>query len=62
MTDFIYRLEVKHGQDQRQVDADSWAEEEGWMVFYRKPPEGGRREYWRVRLDCVVAMETRKMP
>lgn len=58
MTEF--RLEMRHGQEQRIVKADSFnaATPDGWMIFYRKPPQGGTVEYWRVRIDCVVSMET----
>lgn len=55
-----YRVEVKFGQDIRQVDADNFAESGDWLIFYRKPPQGGLVEYWRVRMDCIVAMETSK--
>lgn len=61
MADYKFRLELKFGQDQREVDADLWREEGEWMIFYRKPSQGGTAEYWRVRLDCVVSMESRKL-
>ena len=60
MSEYTFRVEVMHGQDQREVNADKFAEQDGWLVFYRKPPQGGTIEYWRVRLDCVVSMETCK--
>lgn len=60
MSEYTFRVEVTHGQDQREVNADKFAEQDGWLVFYRKPPTGGIVEYWRVRLECVVSMETRK--
>ena len=54
-----FQLELRVGQDQRQVEADSWSQENDWMIFYRLPPQGGpRTEYWRVRLSDVVCMET----
>lgn len=55
-----FRVEMKHGQDQRVIEADSYdpGDAFGWMVFYRRPPQGGTQEYWRVRLDCIVSMET----
>lgn len=55
-----YRVEVKHGQDLRVVEADQFHSEDGsgWLIFYRKPPQGGTVEYWRVRLECVVSVET----
>lgn len=60
MSEYTFRVEVMHGQDQREVDADKFAEQDGWLVFYRKPLQGGLNEYWRVRLECVVSMETCK--
>lgn len=58
MTEF--RLEMKHGQSQRIVEADRFISEtaSGWLIFYRKPPQGSIEEYWRARLDSVVSMET----
>jgi hypothetical protein len=53
-----YRIEVTHGQDQRLVEADDWIQIDDWLVFYRKPATGGTIEYWRVRLEHVVSMET----
>lgn len=61
MTTFC--IEMKHGQDMRRVEADSFNSNElGWMIFYRKPPQGGTKEYWRVRLESVVSMETVPWP
>ena len=55
-----FRIEMKHGQDMREVEADSFNPDiQGWMIFYREPPQGGRREYWRVRLESVVSMESK---
>lgn len=54
-----FRIEVTHGQDQREVEADAFASEGEWLIFYRNPPQGGRREYWRIRTECVVCMETK---
>lgn len=54
-----YRVEVMHGQDQREVTAESFSFHDGWMIFWRRPAQGGTKEYWRVRTECVVAMETR---
>lgn len=55
-----FKLEMRTGQDQRLVEADQWAQADDWMIFYRLPPEGGRKEYWRVRLADVVSMETKR--
>lgn len=52
-----YQLEMRFGQTYREVEADSWDDSGGWMVFYRLPPEGGHaQEYWRVRTSDVVSM------
>lgn len=59
-TKFSFRVEMKHGQDIRHVDADCFSEEGEWLVFHRKPPVGGTREYWRLRLESVVSIETIK--
>lgn len=57
--EYEFRLEMRTGQDMRHVNADSRAESDGWLIFCRKPPQGGAAlEYWRVRLDDVVSMET----
>lgn len=57
---FRFRVEMNQGQDMREVMADCFdsASNPGWIVFYRCPPSGGRVEYWRARIDCVVSMET----
>jgi hypothetical protein len=56
----VFKIEMKVGQEQRLVDADRFSAttEEGWIIFYRKPPTGGIVEYWRARLEHVVSMET----
>lgn len=56
---FTFRVEMLHGQDQREVDADSFMQVDGWLIFSRTRPQGGLIEYWRAKLDCVVSMETR---
>lgn len=56
---FLYCLEMRANDPRREVSADSYEERGDWLVFFRAPPEGGKREYWRVRLDAVVSMETR---
>lgn len=62
MPDHKYRflVETRFGQDQRQVFADSYGQTDDWLIFYRNPPQGGKDEYWRVRLDAVVCMETKR--
>lgn len=57
---FIYRLEMRAADPQRQINADSHHESGDWLIFYRNPPQGGKDEYWRVRLDAVISMETQK--
>lgn len=58
---FEYRLEMRAADPQRQVSADHHTQENGWLIFYRKNPQGGPSlEYWRVRLDSVISMETRR--
>ena len=59
---FTFRVEMLHGQDQRVVEADSFSCLDSWMVFYRDKLQGGKVEYWRVKMDCVVAMETKANP
>lgn len=59
-----FNLEMRAGQtddNHRVVDADRFTSDEvsGWLIFYRNPPQGGIKEYWRVRLDAVVSMETK---
>lgn len=56
--DFTFRVEMRVGQDQRRVDADNFGEVDGWLIFYRRPPQGGIQEHWRARLVDVVSMET----
>lgn len=58
MTEYTFRVEMTHGQDIRQVEADLFNQMDDWIIFYRKPPQGGVVEYWRARKECVVAMET----
>jgi hypothetical protein len=55
-----FKVEMKHGQDHRIVEADTFDsdKESGWLIFYRRPPQGGIREYWRARLDSVISFET----
>lgn len=55
---YRFRVEMTTGQEQRQIDADSYREEFGWLMFYRNPPQGGKVEFWRVRLDHVVCIHT----
>ena len=59
-TKFIYRLEMRAPDPQRQINADSYHQSGDWLIFYRNPPQGGKDEYWRVRLDAVISMETKK--
>lgn len=54
-----FRLEMRTGQDIREVEADHFREEGRWLIFFRKPPQGGVKEYWRAQLDDVVSMETK---
>ena len=58
MTTFTVDLTTKTGS--YKVIADTWAEQNGWIVFHDKPPEGGIREHWRVRREFVVAIATKK--
>lgn len=54
-----FKVEMNAGQDHRIVEADSFATEDGWLIFHRLPPQGGpRKEYWRARIDAVVSVET----
>lgn len=55
---FRFNIEMNTGQDLRRVDAASFSQEGDWLVFYRKPPQGGTQEYWRARMAHVVSMET----
>jgi hypothetical protein len=53
-----FKLEMRVGQDQRVVEADSRTEEGDWFVFYRRPATGGTVEYWRVKQADIISMET----
>lgn len=54
-----YLVEMQSGQEQRQVDADTFTEVDGWLIFSRVPAKGGRAiEYWRARTDLVARMTT----
>jgi hypothetical protein len=55
MTDFTFLVEMGAGQPRRQVDADSFAVREGWLVFYRNG-----EEYWRANTAVVTSMETKR--
>lgn len=57
---FRYHLEINAPDPQRQVTADSWYESDGWLSFFRNPPQGGKVEYWRCQRDAVISMETKK--
>lgn len=58
---FTFRLEMRAADPQREVTADSFDTADGWLIFYRRIPQGGSPlEYWRVRLDSVISMETRR--
>lgn len=59
MSDYTFRVEMTHGQDMRHVDADFHKTIDGWLIFYRKSPQGGVEEYWRARIEAVVSIETR---
>jgi hypothetical protein len=55
-----FRIEMRVGQDMREVDADRFGSADGWLIFYRDPPQGGHsKEYWRVQTADVVSMETK---
>ncbi|ASK88479.1 hypothetical protein SPHFLASMR4Y_01732 [Sphingorhabdus sp. SMR4y] len=60
MADYTFRIQMNVGQDMRHVEADGYKQEDPWLIFYRKPAEGGTSEYWRVKTDCVVSMETKR--
>jgi hypothetical protein len=60
MANFRFRVEMRVGQDQRVIEADSFTSDDQWMIFYRNPPQGGKVEYWRVRMDVVASMETQR--
>ena len=54
-----YRLELRDGQPDREVKADTFMEETGWLIFSRYPATGGTsREFFRIRLAEVLTMET----
>lgn len=54
-----YRVEVgTTGNDFREITADTWREANEWLIFSRRPPVGGMREHWRVRLSDVVSIGT----
>ena len=59
-TEFTFNLEMAAGYKQRVVDADSFTIQEPWLIFHRRPPQGGSAEYWRVNLQHVISMETRR--
>lgn len=54
-----YKIEMRVGQDQRIVKADRCTINEDWTVFLITPPQGGIREYWRVKTADIISMETR---
>ena len=54
-----FRVEMSEGQQHRVVDADHMVTEGDWLIFYRKPPEGGRVEHWRAALRFVVCVESK---
>lgn len=58
--DFQFHVEMRVGQGLRVVNADSFTSDDHWLIFYRKPPQGGLLEYWRVRIDVVAGMETKR--
>ena len=54
-----YKVEMRVGQDHRMVKADSFGSQDGWQIFYRNPPQGGRaKEYWRVQVADVISITT----
>lgn len=56
---YRFRIEMRTGQDMREVNADSHGQTDDWLIFYRNRPQGGGPvEYWRVRMDVVASMET----
>jgi len=58
---FTFRLEMDAKDPQREIHADSFGTTESWLIFYRKNPQGGSQlEHWRVRLDAVISMETKR--
>lgn len=58
--EYRYLVELRQGEPHRQIDADGFNEIGDWMIFHRKPPQGGIKEYWRVRMTDVVCMETKR--
>lgn len=56
-TGFTFRVEMTEGQSQRQVDADNFADDGDWLIFFRDGDE-----YWRANRSKVVSMETRCKP
>lgn len=55
---FIVETE-EHGS--RQIEADSFEERDGWLIFRRDPATGGSAlECWRVRVEKVVSLETKR--
>jgi hypothetical protein len=57
MSEFTFKVEMVEGQPQRQVDADNFREESGWLIFFRRGVE-----YWRANTAKVVSMETKRTP
>lgn len=57
---YCYSLELRAAKPHRDVIADSYVQADGWLIFYCNPPQGGKDEHCRVRLDAVISMETRK--
>lgn len=54
-----YQVEMRVGQDKRMVEADSFGSQDGWLIFFRNPPQGGRsKEHWRVQAVDVVSITT----
>ena len=51
-----YKVEMRIGQDNRYVEASHWKFSDGWIVFYRMPPQGGVIEYWRVQSADVISI------
>ena len=46
-------------QQPRMIEADSFEERDGWLIFHRLHMEGGRsREYYRIAVVHVVGVET----
>lgn len=58
-----YCLEMRAPDPRREVTADSFGQtDSGWLIFYRDNPQGGKPlEYWRVRLEAVISMETKRV-